>query len=376
MRIGLDGRLLIRQLRGMALHINNTLHEILKVDPQNEYRLYIHENFAYNVVPEEYTPVLDALKKYPNLSVVNIDAPNAFQWEQRYLPNRLKSENLDILHMPANRAPFRCPARKLIVTVHDMIEIIFFDHFFRGLSGLRGRFYEYRVELYIKFMYKYIFPRADLIFTVSESSRQDIHRIIGVPLSKIKVCCNAHNPLFKYLDLSRKKYLLTFGKGAKHKNSDSVLKAFAMLPDDLKEHYQLLIVGKTPSLEHLAAELDEKNIIFTDADDQTLLELYNKALGFVFVSFYEGFGIPALEAMVCGTPVIASTTSSVPEIVGDAGLLVNPKDITQIRDAMQKILTDEKLRAKLSKAGLKRAELFSWKKNADMHLEVYKQCAQ
>ncbi|MCB1196142.1 glycosyltransferase family 4 protein [bacterium] len=374
MRIGFDGRLLLRPLRGMAVYINNVFHELISTDSKNEFRMYVDTHFAYNAPPKTYAPVLDAFKKYPNFSIVDINASNAFQWEQICLPKKIREERLDILHMPANRAPFLCPAKKMVVTVHDMIEMIFFKEYFRTLRGLRGRFYDYRVGLYITFMYKKIFPRADMIITDSEHSRHDIHRITGTPLAKIKVSHLAQNAMFKKLDVPREDYLLSFGSVAIHKNCENVLRAFAALPEKLKRTYKLLMIGKTPQLETLAKELGEKNIVFQDADfSPKLVETFNKALGFVFASHYEGFGIPPVEAMACGTPVIASTASSVPEVVGDAALLVNPADPTQIRDAMEKILSSETTRQKLSDAGLKRVQLFSWKKAADIHRELFAQ---
>ncbi|RJP60449.1 MAG: glycosyltransferase family 1 protein [Candidatus Auribacter fodinae] len=372
MRIGLDGRLLLRQLRGMAVYLLNTLSHILETDRSNEYILYTMDPFEHNCPPEDYSPVLDRLRVYPNLRIVNISAPNQFIWEQIKLPVQARKDRLDLLHMTANRAPRFVPC-KLVITVHDMIELLFFDAFFRTLTGLRGRFYEWRVGMYIKYMYTRIFPRADHIISVSRNSANDITRLAGIPESRITVIHEACADEFKPLGIPREGFLLVLG-GMGHKNTTSVLRAHSRLPEPLREKHPLVVHGAYPHLRELAAELGNTYITVQPSDfSVSLASLYNRAVGFVYVSLYEGFGIPPLEAMACGTPVIASNRGSVPEIVGDAALKVNPESVDEIAQAMQKLLTDPDLRSKLRAGGLQQASRFSWKKCASEHLLVYQQ---
>lgn len=372
MRIGFDGRLLMRDLRGMGVYLRNMLTEILDTDRKNQYFLYVNPSCPYNASEEVVKSNFSVLTQYKNLQVVDVKAPNQFLWEQFYLLKRVKKDNLSILHMPANRAPFYCPC-KLIVTVHDMIEIIFFDRLFKTLKGFRGRFYDFRVGLYIKFLYFVVFKRADMIVTVSEYSRRDINKITGIPLEKIKVIHSACVKEFRKMESPKENYILALGGEAAHKNSEMVLKAFAGLPDEIKEKYRLRVIGKTDCLKEVAGQLGEKNIFVEKSDFScSLAETYNKALVFVFLSVYEGFGFPPLEAMTCGTPVIASNRSSIPEITGDAALLVDPLNVEEITGALTKILSDDKLRKVLIDKGYKQVEKFSWQNCAREHSEVYK----
>ncbi len=371
LRIGLDGRLLLRNLRGIAVYIYNVLEHILQHDNRNQYIIYVNESSPYNISKKIYKKTLDSLTRYPNCKVININAPNQFLWEQFYLPKRIRKDKLDILHMGANRAPLYCPCR-LIVTIHDMIEILYFEHFFRTLSGLRGRCYDYRVGMYIKFLYYHIFKKADLIITVSHNSANDIHRMSAIPLSKIKVIYLGYDKkLYRNRSIGKEDYLMALG-GMGHKNTSAIIKAFIRLPKRLREKYKLRIIGITPHIKKLVEEISEPNIILQDSDFSVpLTELYSKSLGLVYVSLYEGFGIPPIEAMACGTPVIASNRGSVPEITANSTLSVNPDDIDAISHAMEKILTNKSLRNNLIEAGLDRVQQFSWEKCAEQHLAIY-----
>ena len=372
MRIGFDGRLLMRDLRGMGVYLRNMLTESLDSDRKNRYFLYVNPSCPYNASEEVIESNFLVLTQYKNLQVVDVKAPNQFLWEQFYLPKRVKKDNLSILHMTANRAPFYCPC-KLIVTVHDMIEIIFFKKLFKTLKGFRGRFYDFRIGLYIKFLYFVVFKRADMIITDSEYSAKDINKLTGIPLKKIKVIHLACAKDFRKMEIPKANYILALGGEAPHKNSETALRAFAGLSDEIKEKYRLRVIGKTDLLVEVAGQLCEKNISVEKSDfSRPLVEIYNKALIFVFLSVYEGFGFPPLESMTCGTPVIASNRSSIPEITGDATLLVDPLNIEEITGALTRILSDDKLRKDLIDKGYKQVEKFSWQNCAREHSEVYK----
>lgn len=372
MRVGFDGRLLMRNLRGIGVYLRNVLIEILDADRDNQYFIYVDRSCPYNASGEVIESNFSVLNRYKNLHIVNVEAPNQFLWEQFFLPMRVRKDNLSVLHMPANRAPFFCPC-KLVVTVHDMIEIIFFDRLFRTLKGLRGRFYDFRIGLYIKFLYFMVFKRADLIITDSEYSKKDINKFTGISLEKIKVIYSACTKEFRKMDVGKENYILALGGEAAHKNSEAVLLAFARLPDGIKEKYTLRVIGQTNRLKELVEQLGEKNISIEKSDFSCpLVEIYNKASVFVFLSLYEGFGFPPLEAMSCGTPVVASDRTSIPEVTGGAAMLVDPLDIDAISDCLAKVLSDDNLRKTLIDKGYKRVKKFSRQNCAHNHYETYR----
>jgi glycosyltransferase involved in cell wall biosynthesis len=378
MRIGLDARLLLQRKRGMGVNLNSFLNEILAVDREDQFFLFVDTSYEHNLPPAEYAEPIGRLTAYPNVTLVDVNAPTEFLWEQVYLPRVARRHRLDVLHCPANRAPFVRGAQRMIATVHDTIEALSVGEYKAAQgAGLRERFYVWRVRRYVAFMYKRIFRRLDVIITDSEHSKGDIQRVCGVPASRIQVIHLAPNDLFKKLDVSKENYLLMLGSPVAHKNCDRVMRAYAALPADLKRQYELRIIGKWAVLEKLAADLAEPNIKFQDADFSPrfmprLVETFARATALLFVSRYEGFGIPPIEAMMCGTAVIASTASSIPEVVGDAALMVDPTDVTQIADAMRRILTDTALREALERAGPAQARKFSWKKSAQRHLDTYR----
>jgi glycosyltransferase involved in cell wall biosynthesis len=226
-------------------------------------------------------------------------------------------------------------------------------------------------------MFRHIFRRMDLIITDSEHSKRDIERLCDVPLERISVVPLAPKDMFQHLDCAKGDYLLMYGSEAVHKNCARVIRGYAALPASVKQKHPLRVVGRTRALERLVAELGETQVAFQDSDfGPSMVLTFNQALGFVFASLYEGFGIPPVEAMASGTAVIASSASCIPEIVGDAALLVNPYDEDEIRNAMFTILTDPLRRKTLEAAGLQRARRFSWKQTANRHLEIYRHLAE
>lgn len=377
MRVGLDGRLLLLPLRGMGIYVNRVLHEILSVDRANEYVLFINTAYKYNIPAKQYELVLEALRVFSNLAIVDVQAPNEFMWEQFCLPRAARRYKLDILHFPANRAPAWRPARKMVATVHDTIEILPQDGgTLPTRKSLRMRFYYWRVDLYLKVLFRHIFRRMDLIITDSEHSKLDIERLCNVPLERISVVPLAPKDMFQRLNYAKGDYLLMYGSEAAHKNCARAIRAYAALPENVKQKHPLRVVGRPPALERLVAELGETQVVFQDSDfGPSMVLTFNQALGFVFASLYEGFGIPPVEAMASGTAVIASSASCIPEIVGDAALLVNPYDEGQIRNAMLTILTDPLRRKMLEEAGLQRARRYNWKHTANRHLDIYQRLA-
>jgi len=298
-------------------------------------------------------------------------------WYFRKNKNILK--NIDILHNP-----YQSPILKLsnsqtayVITVHDLVQVMFPDKVQRGLYVLQRAFLPKAVR------------NADKIITVSYSSKRDIITYFDIPDNKVEVTYLApeeiyqplkkeeYNTIYKKYNLPEH-FILYVGTLEPRKGVKNLIISFYKVKQKVPYlPHKLVIAGKKTNeyknLLEVAKKLHlEKDIIFMGYIPKAdLPKLYNAADLFVFPSFYEGFGLPPLEAMACGTPVIASNRSSVPEIVGDGGIIVDPTDIDKIAEIMLEVLTNESLKKELSKKGLKRAKLFSWEKTTKKTLKIY-----
>jgi glycosyltransferase involved in cell wall biosynthesis len=274
----------------------------------------------------------------------------------------------DILFCPANIAPIFVPkSKKLIVTIHDVAFLTYPESF----SGF--------FKLYYRFLMPIIIKRADKIITVSNYSKNEIQRYYSKAKDKIEVIYLGVNKDFKKLDYIKKKNQIVFvGSMNKRKNIVGVLKSFELL--DLKD-YKLLLIGNFSSnfdIDEETKQLIEKakqnpNIEFKkNVNNNDLIKIYNQSKLFLFPSFYEGFGLPVLEAMSCATPVVCSSSSSLPEVGGDAVVYCNPNSIEDIKEKINQVITNEELQKEMIEKGLKRAKMFSWEKSAKEHIEIFK----
>ena len=295
------------------------------------------------------------------------------QWEILRLARRA-----DLLHCPHYNVPYFYGGR-LVVTIHDLSHLMF------------PQFLPHRPAwLYALVMLGAAVKKARKIITDSEFSKQSIQERLGVPEQKIRVIHPGLSPWLvpgpNPVDLAPLRrlgvtlpYVLFVGLLKPHKNVGRLIGAFARLPAERRNATQLVIAGKKdadyPALERLACELAvDRQVIFTghvSRDD--LVALYAGAAVFALPSLNEGFGLPALEAMAYGVPVVASNCSSLPEVVGDAGILVDPRDEGAIAGALESLLADQALCQRLGKLGRERAREFSARKAAQQHLEVYRE---
>lgn len=233
--------------------------------------------------------------------------------------------------------------------------------------------------------------RADKIVTVSEFSRERISYYYDIPIEKIEIVTNGYREDMFHNNYGKNKidsvklkykitgdYLLYLGTLEPRKNIERLIKAFAQLKRDLSDCHKLVLAGGKgwlyDSIFETVKRLNlEQDVIFTGyVEDKDVPLLMSGALVFCFPSLYEGFGIPPLEAMACGTPVITSNTSSLPEVVGDAAILVDPLSVDSISDALKKVVGDESLRREMSKKGLEQCRKFSWRKSAETLLDIIK----
>jgi glycosyltransferase involved in cell wall biosynthesis len=321
------------------------------------------------------TPLIQA----PNFRRATLYSPVHHRLEQFALALELYRFPLDLLHstdfIPALHSPY-----KSVITVHDLA----FLHYPHFLTAQSAAYYGLIDKAVV---------RADHIIVPSEHTKQDLIGQMGVAADKVSVIYEAANPLFAPLPVEQTRrevaaryglpetYFLTVGTIEPRKNVIGLLQGFACLRDKfgLTTPVGLVIAGSRGWLYEETLEavrtlnLSDSTFFVGRVADADLHKLYAGARAHIHVAHYEGFGLPPLEAMACGTPTIVSNVSSLPEVVGDAALLVNPRDSEEIAVAMHRLLTDDALHAELREKGLQRARTFSWEKAAQRTLEVYRQ---
>lgn len=299
-------------------------------------------------------------------------------WEEVHVPTRVEQEKIDIYHVPQNGIGL--PKTKdclQVTTIHDLIPYIYPETSSAGY-----------LKIFLKDMPR-IMEQSDMVITVSEHSKRDIQRYFNLPDKKVTVIYEAPETIYQPIENNiakdfvknkygiHSKYLLYIGGLSHRKNVKNLILAFWRIQKDIPEDYKLVIVGKMErsfkNLITLIETLDLKEkIIFTDfVPVPHLPYLYNAADLFVYPSLYEGFGLPPLEAMSCGTPVIASNLTSIPEVTGEAALLINPNDDISLASAIEKVLNNPEKLEQMSIHGLKQASKFTWESCARETLGVY-----
>jgi glycosyltransferase involved in cell wall biosynthesis len=295
----------------------------------------------------------------------------------------------DLVHIPLDRVPLLMP-RPYVVTIHDLANLLFEEEASHARMQLRR--YRFRRGLL----------RAARVIAVSEATKRDVECILGVPSARIRRVYNAPDPGFfaktpksgapppeQILERYQINYpyLLYAGAIRRHKNIPRLVEAFTVVRDQLAGHpvykdLRLVIIGDTisqyPSVRQAVIKSRVEHAVrflgFVPFD--TLRCFYESAAAFVFPSRYEGFGLPPLEAMACGAPVVASNVSSLPEVVGEAAVQINPENVFDIARGIREVLTDEELRARLIRRGREQAARFSWNWTARQVLEIYQEVVQ
>lgn len=290
-------------------------------------------------------------------------------WTQFRLPALYRTLDASLLFSPIPELPLSSPftpnSINSIVTVHDLIPL----RFPKRLSPL---------TLYSRYYVPQVLRQATHILANSTATAQDVVDFFGIPPTKITPIPLAYDAdHFRVLNLPKHNYFLYLGRPDPHKNLHRVIDAFAMLP---RRNCELWMAGTpdpnlTPLLRQQAQDLGiaERVKILDYVPYDELPNLLNQAIALVFPSLWEGFGLPVLEAMACGTPVITSNLSSLPEVAGDAALLVDPYDVGAIAHAMTTILTDNTAQTDLRNAGLQRVKHFSWERTGELTAQVLKQ---
>jgi glycosyltransferase involved in cell wall biosynthesis len=365
-RIGIDARKL--HDFGIGTYIRNLLRELSRLDRQTEFVLFCRpaDAPALAALGENFRPVAETSGNY---SVA----------EQLRIPLALKREGVTLFHAPHYVLPplVLCPS---VVTIHDCIHLMFPQY-------LPNRF----ALAYARASIALASRRARRVLTVSESSKRDILRFVDVPPEKIDVIYNAYDERFgiepREEDVVRVReryqlhdeFVLYAGNVKPHKNLERLIEAFYLVRKRGLDHLKLVLIGddisKYAALRRAvhSHQLHKYVRFLGYLPEETLAVMYRLAAVFVFPSLYEGFGLPPLEAMASGTPVVTSNVSSLPEVAGDAALLIDPHDPGAIADGIERVLTDETLRRELRAKGLARAKQFSWESSVRRVREIYQE---
>jgi glycosyltransferase involved in cell wall biosynthesis len=366
MKIVIDAIPLLSPLTGVGNYTFHLIHEFQRLEPDFDYTFY-------------YGYFTKRLKFYPNDSKIfyhikefakKIPPVSSYA---RSVKNKLVYFHLKKydLYFEPNSILLDIKAKKTITTVYD------FSFYLHPEWHPKER-----VEYFSKNFFKRI-KKSDFIITISKYVEKEALEILKIKDSKIMTIHPGCNDVFNPVENEKIKikptenFILFVGSIEPRKNLLSLLKAYLLLPEYIRKDFKLLLVGfkgwGNKQIVELLGKLKGTVDYLGYVNSEELAELYREASCFVYPSLYEGFGLPPLEAMACGCPVVVSNVTSLPEVCGDAAYYVDPYDVESIAEGMYKVLTDEAMRRNLIEKGLERAKLFSWEKAAKEHLKVFEE---
>ncbi len=367
MRIGIDARLVFYHQAGIGQYIIRLTHALAALDTSNDYFLFQSR--------KDRTRLVQA----PNFHRRVLWTPSHHPLERLAMSAEMLPHPLDVFHSPDFIPPRKTRAPN-VITVHDLAFLLYP----RFLTPDAARYYG---------QIDHASRSAAHIIAVSQSTKRDVTRLLGVPEDKVSVIYEAANGSSQPMDKQQAQrrvhekfgiadeFILFVSTIEPRKNLPTLLAAYSKLIDQYKSAARLVIAGHkgwlTDEVDQAVEKykLADKVCFLGSVPNQDLAYLYNAARVLALPSFYEGFGLPPLEAMASGTPVIVSNVSSLPEVVGDAGLLVDPNDVDGWTVALHRVLSDNALRDELAAKGLKRAAHFSWERAARETLNVYNKVA-
>jgi glycosyltransferase involved in cell wall biosynthesis len=359
---------------GIGTYIRSLVHALSNIDNENRYTLVSGPGEVRTLagLPENFRTAIYARNDHAASDHV-------------LFPLFLHSLKPDLVHIPLNRVPLLM-MRPYVVTIHDLVTLLY-DEAEHSPLRMQLRRYRFRRGLL----------RANRVIAVSDATRRDVENVLGVNPARVRRVYNAPDPGFlaresapsaEERDRIMERYQISYpfllyaGNIRRYKNMPRLVEAFAVLREQLASHpvyreLRLVIIGDTisqyPSVRQavIKAKIEHAVRFLGFVPFDTLRCFYESAAAFVFPSRYEGFGLPPLEAMACGTPVVTSNVSSLPEVVGDAAMLVNPENVFDIARGIRDVLLDEPLRAELIRRGREQAARFSWERTARQVLEIY-----
>lgn len=378
MRIGIDARHLSNKAKGgFKAYTSSLLSALSQLDERNEYFIYFdrevdssllvsNPNFYYRVAPVT-NPMGTVLR------------------EQITLPRLAMKDGVDLLHCPANTSPLISKVN-IVVTIHDAIRFLFREKV--GRTDLRRRVKYRCMAAYEAAVIPRAARRAQCIITDSETSRKDLSHWLGLDVGTIHVVPLSVHPRFRVIDTSlvrreirgrfglSRTFVMGLSGPENRKNLTGLIRVFAMVSRELPNTAFVIVCStedaKTRGLSICSGtNLQEKVTFLEGVSDDDLVLLFNAASVFVFPSLYEGFGLPPLEAMACGTPVVASDRGSLPEVLGDAAISFDPFECSSIASAICDVVTTSSVAATLRTKGIQRAKLFSERAFATAVQKVY-----
>jgi glycosyltransferase involved in cell wall biosynthesis len=370
MKIGIDARYGLRKVRrGIGNYIYQLLCEYRKLKvPHYQFFLYADQSADPEVIESMRSDLFTIEKIY---------APNLALWEQVALPLAAKSDKVDVLHCTSNMAPVILKPCPIVTTIHDVIE------FRRKEFGDTKLPIRHRISrLYRMGVLPRVAKISDMIITDTTYSKNDISEVLSIPKYKVAVIGLAINDnnfkisdseqisILKRLQI-KEKYIFALGAIDKRKNTAMLLQSYYEYRSKTNNNVELVIAGIERS-DMFDGSISEGVRLFGYLPNNEILALYHNATLFIYPSLYEGFGLPVLEAMACGTPVLSSATTSVGEVAADAAITFDPKNTLELSDKIILLLENPALRQTLINKGYKRVLEFSWERCARETLDVYR----
>ena len=373
MKIGIEGqRLFRRKKHGMDMVALELIKNLQQIDTENEYVIFVKPDEDNKCIPEA-----------KNFKIVELSGGFYPIWEQFLLPKAAEAAGCDILHCTSNTAPIRCKV-PVITIIHDIIYLERLNLLKKGAT-----LYQKFGNLYRRLIVPTVARTSKAVVTVSNYEKERIKNFLGLT-NELYAIYNGVGEHFKVIEdkdvllAARIKYnlperfLFFLGNTDPKKNTPNVLRAFAEINRKSDIAYKLVMLDFDENallaiLKNIGCTEIRKDIVMTGyVPNAELPAIINQCKVFLYPSLRESFGIPILEGMACGVPVITSNTSSMPEVAGNAAAIVDPAKPKEIANAIEKILSDEEYRLVLCEKGVERAKMFSWRNMASAYLDLYK----
>lgn len=369
MIIGIEAQRIFRKNKhGMDYVVLQEIKELQQIDTENEYYVFVK--------PGEDR----CIESTKNVHIIELNCPSYPLWEQWALPRAAKKYGVEILHCTSNTAPIWCNI-PLVLTLHDII-------FLEPRDKQNHSLYQNMGWLYRRLDVPRILNKCRRIITVSNFEMENIISKLGISREQMAMIYNGYNDWFKPIEetsqitkkyISDEGYFFFLGNTDPKKNTERTLVAYSKYLQQSGVKRKLLMADLNPDYlngiiqRHHIENIREHLLMPGYIVNSDLPYIYNGAFAFLYTSLRESFGIPLLEAMACGTPVITSNTSSMPEIAGHEAILINPENSDEITEMMLQLERDEVFYQKQKEIGIKRAKLFSWRKTAEQLLMLYKE---